>query len=162
MKYVNTKLCAVVCMLVACSVVHGERAIRARRSDDAVMLSRKDAKVMERALEYVLNRAPRPDAPQLGDSEFPVSNFDFDDIRRVLCLIREQLDDVCDKVESLTDIVQDCCSIIEDIDDCIGKKCYTYDYPLMDGQYANECSDYTVIQWLKAIYRMVAESRGPE
>ncbi len=135
----------------------------ARNEDESmIQISQKDAETMERALEYVLHRAPRDDAPELGDAEFPVLDLDLEDIRRALCVIRGQLRKVCDKLEDIQvdlsmhdELLEDCCSIIEDIDDKIGNPYDTY-VPF-DGKYANY-TNYTVIQWLKAIYCMCADT----
>ena len=93
------------------------------RDDEAmVYLPQKDAALVEKALEYVLNRAPRQDAPQLGDPEFPVFDLDLSDIRRILCTITSQLRKVCGKLEDIQVdlsahdmLLEDCCAVIEDI-----------------------------------------------
>ncbi len=135
------------------------------RDDEAmVYLPQKDAALVEKALEYVLNRAPRQDAPQLGDSEFPVFDLDLSDIRRILCTIKSQLSKVCDKLEDIqADLsahdmfLEDCCSVIEEIEYKIGYKTDTYEGP-PDGKYANSNTEYSIYQWLKAIYCMIADT----
>ena len=131
-----------------------------RDGELSVQISKEDAEVMERALEYMLHRAPRNDAPELGDAEFPGFDLDLDDIRRALCVIKNQLYKICNKLEDIQvdlsahdELLEDCCSIIDDIDDTLGNKCDEYEY--LEGQYSNEAK-YTVIQWLKAIYSKVA------
>lgn len=134
------------------------------RDDEAMIhLPQKDAALVEKALEYVLNRAPRQDAPQLGDPEFPVFDLDLSDIRRVLCIIKNQLRKVCDKLEDIqADLsahdmfLEDCCSVIEDIDDKIGEKGDKYI------GYGCECEydpdmQCNVFEWLREIYRCCAE-----
>ena len=131
-----------------------------RDRESLVHISPKDAQVMEKALEYMLHRAPRNDAPELGDIEFPGFDIDLGDIRRALCVIKSQLRKICDKLEDIQvdlsahdELLEDCCSIIEEIDEVVGYKYDTHEY--IEGQYADE-TEWTVIQWLKAIYCQVA------
>ncbi len=131
-----------------------------RGGEPFVQISKDDAQVMEKALEYMLHRAPRDDAPELGDIEFPGFDIDLDDIRRALCVIKSQLRKICAKLEDIQvdlsahdELLEDCCSIIEEIDEVVGYKYDTHEY--IEGQYANE-TKWTVIQWLKAIYCQVA------
>ena len=66
-----------------------------------VVLSPRDARLVERALNYLV-RAPRPDMPDESDPSLPpIVGFDLDGITRLLCTIREQNKKTCDNIEDL-------------------------------------------------------------
>jgi len=73
-------------------------------------------------------RAPREDAPGIGEYEFPVFDLDLDDIRRCLGTLRSEHRDICEKVEEVNELLsahdtiveenhEVICSKIEDLDD---------------------------------------------
>lgn len=146
-----------VVILSSCGLfVYGNRS-----EESLVSISPKDAQVMERALEYLINRAPRADAPEFGDPEFPVLDVDFDDIRRALCVIKNQLRKICDKVEDIQvdlsahdEFMEECCSVVDEIDCTIGNK--DDKYPTVSDCQCTNYKKYTVIQWLKKICYIVS------
>lgn len=76
-----------------------------RSGRNMVELSPQDARVVERALDYLLTRAPRPDMPNEMDPSYPPVDLSCDAILRVLCIIRNQNQKICDKIEDLQEQV---------------------------------------------------------
>lgn len=74
-----------------------------RSGRNMVELTVRDAKIVERALDYILTRAPRPNMPNEMDPSYPPINLGCDEILRVLCVIRNQNQKICDKLEDLQD-----------------------------------------------------------
>ena len=97
-KYYRTILAFVVCSQSL--LVVSLQSEQTRGGRDNVVLSQRDARLVERALNYLV-RAPRPDMPDESDPSFPIVDLGLDDIRRVLCTIREQNKKICGKVEDL-------------------------------------------------------------
>ena len=98
-KYYLTTLAFVLCSQ-SLFIVSSLQAEQTRGGRDNVVLSPRDARLVERALNHLL-RAPRPDVPNEGDPSFPIVDLGLDDIRRVLCTVREQNKKICDKIEDL-------------------------------------------------------------
>ncbi len=97
-KYYRTVLAFVLCSQSL--FVVSLQAEQTRGGRDNVVLSPRDARLVERALNYLV-RAPRPDVPNESDPSFPIVDLGLEDIRRVLCTIREQNKKICDKIEDL-------------------------------------------------------------
>jgi len=99
-KYYRTTLAFVLCSQVL--LVVPLQAGKTRAGRDNVVLSPRDARLVERALNYLV-RAPRPDVPNASDPSFPpvTGNLGLEEIRRVLCTIREQNKKICGKIEDL-------------------------------------------------------------
>jgi len=87
-KYYRTIVAFVFCSQLGLFFI-SLQAEQTRSGRDSIVLSHRDAQLVERALHYLV-RAPRPDMPDESDPSFPLVDLGLDDIRRVLCTIREQ------------------------------------------------------------------------
>ncbi len=101
----NVQKYLVTLIFVLCSqsglFVTSLQAGQTRSGRDTVELSAHDARLVERALNYLV-RAPRPDMPnEMYPSLPPGDDLNCDEIRRILCIIREQNMKICDKIIDL-------------------------------------------------------------
>ena len=101
----NTQKYLTTLVFVLCSqpglFVASLQAEQTRSGRYTVELSAHDARLVERALHHLV-RAPRPDMPNESDPSFPPgADLNCDEIRRILCIIREQNKKICDKIIDL-------------------------------------------------------------
>lgn len=118
-----------------------------------ISLSQKDARVVEKALEFMLSRAPRPDAPDQSSPGYPQvddlpsaisCDIDIDDLRDALHSVKSKLRNIYKKIKKIDDHIGDLdeqCSLVNELD-------------------VND-TEYNVIQWLKTIYCLLAGQQNP-
>ena len=118
-----------------------------------ISLSQKDARVVEKALEFMLSRAPRLDAPDPSSSGYPqvddlpstiCSEIDLNDVRDALHSVKSKLRNIYKKLKKIDNHIGDLdeqCSLVNELD-------------------VNE-TEYNVIQWLKTIYCLLAGQQNP-
>jgi len=102
MKTVFTKRITVLAVVVAGFIMILPVAMlaaprEASLESNKIILSTQEATRMMDAFDRVLTRAVRPDAPELGDMDFPPASLESEDlqaIRECCCILQRKFDDI--------------------------------------------------------------------